>query len=66
MISKMEEWIKKPGDGEDELKGLYMSKRAAEELKEDYKGFFKESNIEDVLHGKVENIGMAAWIKEQK
>lgn len=66
MISKMEEWINKPAAGEEELRGLYISKRAAEILKEDYKGFFKESEIEDVLHGKVANVGMAAWIKEHK
>lgn len=66
MLSKMEDWIKKSGEGEEELRGLYMSKRAVDGLKEDYKGFFKKSEIDDVLHGKVENIGMAAWIKEQK
>lgn len=66
MLSKAEDWIRKPGEGERELRGVYASSRAYEWLKVEYKVFFKETGIDGVLHGYIENIGMARWVKEQK
>lgn len=65
LLNKVDRWISHQED-EKEKKGLYVSARVYSGLKEDYKAFFKETDIDDVLFGKIENIGMARWIKEQK
>ena len=64
LLNKVEGWIMKPR-GENELRGLYISREVLDSLKEQYQGFFKDSEIDNVLLGKIENIGMARWVKEQ-
>ena len=62
MIDRAEGWVSK--GVKDEKTGLFISKQVHLELKSQYQGFF---NIEetDVLFGKIENVGMASWVKEQ-
>ncbi len=62
MTDRAEGWVSKAA--EDEKTGLFISKQVHSELKTQYQGFFNEVEP-DVLYGKIENIGMARWVKEQ-
>lgn len=64
MLRRAEGWIAKPED-DNELRGLYISQKVRDGLKEQYQKFFRLQDFDGLYHGMVENIGMARWVKEQ-
>jgi len=64
MLNRAEQWIAKR-DEEDERRGIYISQKVRDGLKEQYQQFFKIADFDDLYYGMVENVGMAKWVKEQ-
>lgn len=64
MLNRAEEWIKRKED-ENERRGVFISQKVRDGLKEQYQQFFKSANLEGLYHGMIENVGMAKWVKEQ-
>lgn len=64
MLNRAEEWIKRKED-EIEQRGVFISQKVRDGLKEQYQQFFKSTNLEELYHGMIENVGMAKWVKEQ-
>lgn len=64
MLNRAEEWIKRKED-DNERKGVFISQKVRDGLKEQYQQFFKSANLEGLYHGMIENVGMAKWVKEQ-
>lgn len=63
MLNRAECWLTNAVEKKE--KGIYVSEHVRSTLKSRYQEFFHETDDPDVLHGNVENIGMARWIKEQ-
>lgn len=64
MLNRTEGWIAKPEE-EKELRGLYISQKVRDGLKEQYQRFFQSQDSNGLYHGMIENVGMARWVKEQ-
>ena len=65
MLNRAEQWIMKKDDADSEQRGVFISQKVRDGLKEQYQQFFKLTDFGGIYHGMVENIGMAKWIKEQ-
>lgn len=67
MATRIEGYLMDPTD---KNRGIFLTDRVFEKLKDDYKAFFSPYNNEKdkfkLYYGSVENIGMARWVKEQK
>ena len=64
MLSRAESWIVKHKD-ENEPRGLFISQKVRDSLKDQYQKFFQVVELGGVYHGMIENVGMARWVKDQ-
>lgn len=64
MLHRAEGWITKP-EGDKERRGLYISQKVRDGLKEQYQKYFRLLSFDGLYHGIIENVGMARWVKEQ-
>lgn len=63
MMDRIGRWVIKAVDEEEN--GLYISEQVLSALKSQYQVFFHKKEENEIFFGKIENIGMSRWIKEQ-